>query len=291
MAVVHQVHPAFTVDDASLLETDLTTCHLLVLVGAGSFSYVVFEPVESKFLALKSYQFEPQKAAVAELEMIEQVFDADRLLFTAFKSVLLAFDLSNQTLVPAKFYNSNLKKDYLHLVYPEKMQEAILADTIDDLEVVNVYGLDKDLVGFLRKEFATDKVINANTALLKSYIFDHDYQQRDGVVYVEIHGSKATLTVYAFGRLLGQQEFSFQGGLDIVYYLTNMLRQVNIDEQKARVKIGGTVTNNDPLLEELRSFVPQLEWLQHLQGFRYIAKMQELPPHYFHNLYALALCV
>ena len=291
MAVVHQIHPAFTVDDASLLETDLTTCHLLVLVGSGSFSYVVFEPVESKFLALKSYLFEPQKAAVAELEMIEQVFDADRLLFTAFRSVLLAFDLSNQTLVPAKFYNSNLKKEYLHLVYPEKMQEAILADTIEELDVVNVYGLDKDLVGFLRKEFATDKVINANTALLRSYIYDHDYQQRDGVVYVEIQGAKVTLTVYSFGRLLGQQEFAFQGGLDIVYYLTNMLRQLNIDEQKARVKIGGSVKLEDPLLEELRSFVPQLEWLQHLQGFRYIAKMQELPTHYFHNLYALALCV
>ncbi|PUZ24297.1 Protein of unknown function [Chitinophaga costaii] len=291
MSVVHQIQPAFTVDDSSLLETDLTTCHLLVLVGAGSFSYVVFEPVENKFLAMKSYRFEPQKAAVAELEMIEQVFDADRLLFTAFRSVLLAFDLSNQTLIPAKFYNSNLKKEYLHLLFPEKMQEAVLTDTIDELEVVNVYGLDKDLVGFLRKEFSTDKVINANTALLRSYVYDRDYQQRDGIVYIEIQQPKVTLTAYAFGRLLCQQEFNFQGGLDIVYYLTNMLRQLNLDEQKAQVKLGGAVTEADALVEELRSFVPQVQWQERLPGFLYIGKMQELPAHYFQNLYALALCV
>ncbi len=291
MAVVHQIQPAFTVDDITLLETDLTTCHLLVLVGAGSFSYVVFEPVESKFLALKSYRFEPQKAAVAELEMIEQVFDADRLLFTAFRSVLLAFDHSHQTLVPARFYNPSLKKDYLHLLFPEKMQEAVLADTIDELEVVNVYGLDKDLVGFLRKEFATDKVIHANTALLRSYVFDRDYQQREGIVYIAIQQSKVTLTVYAFGRLLCQQEFNFQVGLDIVYYLTNLLRQLDLDEQQAAVKIGGSIMENDALVEELRSFVPQVQWQERLPGFLYIEKMQELPAHYFQNLYALALCV
>lgn len=291
MAVVHQIQPAFTLDDTSLLETDLTTCHLLVLVSVGAFSYVVFEPVENKFLALKSYRFEPQKAALADLEMIEQVFDADRLLFTAFRSVLLGFDQRCQTLVPAKFYNANLKKDYLHLVFPEKMQEAVLADAISELDVVNVYGVDKDLVGFLRKEFATDKVVNANTALLRSYIYDHDYQQRDGVVYIEVQPGHVTLSAYASGRLLGQQQFAFQTGLDIVYYLTSMLRQVNLDEQKAFVKIGGEIYTDDALVEALRSFLPQLQWMDRLPGFHYISKMQELPAHYFQDLYALALCV
>ena len=79
MSVLHNIQPAFAVYDATLLENDLNTCHLLVMVGQGTFSYVVFDPLTNRFLALKSYNFQPQKLAVADLEMIEQVFDADKL--------------------------------------------------------------------------------------------------------------------------------------------------------------------------------------------------------------------
>ena len=77
MPVAYNIHPAFTVDDETLLETDLTACYLFVLVGSGTFSYVVYDPAVRKFLALKSYHFTPRKMALADLEMIENVFDTD----------------------------------------------------------------------------------------------------------------------------------------------------------------------------------------------------------------------
>ena len=179
MPVAYNIFPAFAVDDETLLETDLTACNLLVLVGNGTFSYVVYNDATKKFLALKSYRYHPSKLAVADLEMIEQVFDTDKLLLTAFKSILLAFKTSDSALVPGPYYMSSLKKEYLHLSVPEKIQEAILADHSPELEAVNVYSIDKDLLGFLRKEFSTDLVIHANTALLHSYTMDFDYKAKD----------------------------------------------------------------------------------------------------------------
>ncbi|MBP1650247.1 MAG: hypothetical protein H6Q26_404, partial [Bacteroidetes bacterium] len=166
MSVTYNIHPAFAADDASLLETDLTTCQLLVLVGKGSFNYVVYNPAARKFLALKSYRFTPQKATIADIEVIEQIFDTDKLLFTNFSDVLLAFDGGNSTLVPEVHFDSAIKKDYLHLIYPEQAQELIMADTVSDQQMVNVYSVDKDLFGFLRKEFSTDKFAHVNTGLL-----------------------------------------------------------------------------------------------------------------------------
>ena len=216
MSVLSHIHPAFTVDDATLLETDLTTCHLLVMVGQGTFSYVVFDPHAKRFLALKSYNFQPQKLAVADLEMIEQVFDADKLLFTAFRSVLIAFDTADSTLVPEKHYNSQLKKDYLHLVYPEKLQEAVLADMLPaPLSLVNVYAVDKDLVGLLRKEFSTDRVVHAHSALLQAHAFDFDFRNTDGVAYITVQRNRFCLTIYAGGKLINQQELHFETGLDL----------------------------------------------------------------------------
>jgi hypothetical protein len=291
MSVTYNIHPAFAADDASLLETDLTTCHLLVLVGKGAFSYVVYDPAGKKFLALKSYHFHPQKTAAADLQMIEQIFDADKLLFTNFSLVQLAFDGVNSTLVPEKHFDPSLKKDYLHVIYPEQAQEVVLADTLSDQQLINIYAVDKDLMGYLRKEFSTDKIINANTGLLKAYRFDNDYLELNGVAYVDIQQHKFTLTILRFGKLLIQQEVNSQTGLDVVYHLVNILRQTGLDEQQVKVKVGGAVTADSQIHEELRRFIPKLEWMPRLPGFWYISKMEEIPGYYFNNLYAMALCV
>lgn len=291
MSVTYNIHPAFAADDASLLETDLTACQLLVLVGRGSFSYVVYNPAGKKFLALKSYMFQPQKTAQADLVMIEQIFDADKLLYTNFSQVQLAFDGGNNTLVPEQHYNASLKKDYLHLIYPEQPQEVVLADVLPDQQIVNIYAVDKDVIGYLRKEFSTDKLVHVNTGLLKSYRFDNDFLELNGVAYVDIQPNKLTLTIFRFGKLLIQQDVASQTGLDVVYHLVNIIRQTGLDEQLVKVKVGGAVTADSQIHEELRRFIPRLEWMKRLSGFWYINKMEELPEYYFNNLYAMALCV
>lgn len=291
MPVAYNIHPAFTVDDETLLETDLTACHLLVLVGSGTFSYVVFDPAAKKFLALKSYHFQPQKLAVADLEMIEEVFDADKLLFTAFKSILLAFDTGGGVLVPQVYYMPSLKKEYLHLSQPEKMQEAILADLMPGQPMVNIFSVDKDLLGFLRKEFSTDLVVHANSALLQAYPLDLDYRAAEGIAFVHVQRHTFTLTIYRNGKLLIQQDGEYQAGLDVVYQLVNTLRQLGLNEREVKVKLGGVVATDSVVYQEMYKFIPSLEWVQRLPGFSYVTPMQEIPGYYFHNLYALALCV
>ncbi|MGX5820542.1 DUF3822 family protein [Chitinophaga lutea] len=291
MPVAYTIQPTYAIDDATLLETDLTTCTLLVLVGSGTFSYAVLSPLQRKFLALKSYSYQPRTLAVADLEMIEQIFDADKLLFTAFKQVLLSFDSPDTTLVPEALFQPQLKKDFLHVTHLEKTQEAVLYDLLPELRMVNVYAVDKDVLGFLRKEFSSDGVVHAYSALLKAYQSDADIRSGEGTVFLELQPMQFALTVYAGGDLLLQQQCAYRSGLDIVYYIVNSLRQLKLSEQHARVKLGGAVTQDSQVYQELYRFLPNLEWMHKPDGFLYIPRMQEVAPHHFHNLYALALCV
>ncbi|SIN98431.1 DUF3822 family protein [Chitinophaga niabensis] len=291
MPVAYTIQPTYAIDDATLLETDLTICTLLVLIGSGTFSYAVLAPNTRKFLALKSYSYQPKTLAVADLEMIEQIFDADKLLFTAFKEVLLAFDSPDSTLVPEPLFAGQLKKDYLHTAHLERMQEAVLTDSLPDLGMVNVYATDKDILGFLRKEFSSDRVVHAHSALLKSYKQDRDIMFSDGVVFIEVQQQQFALTIYAAGKLLLQQQLPYRSGLDIVYYIVNSLRQLELTELQAKIKLGGALTKDSQVYQELNRFLPRLDWVNKPEGFLYIGKMNEVPAHHFHNLYALALCV
>lgn len=289
--MAYTIQPTYAIDDATLLETDLTTCTLLVLIGNGIFSYAVLAPATRKFLALKSYSYQPKTLSVADLEMIEQIFDADKLLFTAFKEVILAFDSPDNTLVPVQLYQPQLKKDFLHVAQPEKIHEAVLTDHLPAQGIVNVYATDKDILGFLRKEFSSDRTVHAHSALLKAYVQDNDIHAAEGIVFIEIHAQQFTLTIYAGGKLLLQQQFGYRSGLDIVYYIVNALRQLGLNEQQAKVKLGGAVMQDSQVYQELNRFLPRLDWVRKPEGFTYISRMQDIPGHHFHNLYALALCV
>jgi hypothetical protein len=134
-------------------------------------------------------------------------------------------------------------------------------------------------------------VIHANSALLQSYPMDLDYNAADGVAFVEVEQHTFMVTVYAGGKLLIQQESDYQTGLDVVYTVVNILRQLDLNEQLVKVKLGGAVVTDAGVYQEMYKFIPHLEWIQRLPGFNYITKMQEIPGYYFHNLYALALCV
>ncbi|RAJ02246.1 uncharacterized protein DUF3822 [Chitinophaga skermanii] len=289
--MAYTIQPAFAIDDDTLLETDLTTCHLLILIGSGTFNYAVFNPLHRKFLAVKSYSYVPKTLAVADLEMIEQIFDADKLLFTAFKEVLLAFDTQDNTLVPSEFFDPQLKKEYLHVVHPEKMHEAVLYDIVEEMGIVHVYAVDKDVLGFLRKEFSSDRVVHTNAALMKSYSKSADIHRFDGVAFIDIQAHQFVLTIFKNGKLLLQQQFFYQSGLDVVYYTINALRQLQLSEQQVKVKLGGALSNDSVIYTELNKFIPQMEWIDRPSGILYLPKMQELPSHHFQNLYALALCV
>jgi len=289
--MVHTIQPAFAIDDSSLLETDLTTCHLLVLVGNGSFTYAVFNPLQRKFLAIKSYHFAPKTLAIEDLEMIEHIFDADKILLTAFKQVLLAFDTTVTSMVPESLFTPSLRKEYLHLVQPETIHEAIMYDHVDALGLVQVYAIDKDVLGFLRKEFSTDKIVHVNTALLNSYIKSVDIHRYDGAAFIDIQANQFVITVFKSGKLLLQQSFSYQSGLDVVYYIINSLRQLKLNEKLVKIKLGGSLSGDSLIYAELNKFVPDIDWLDRPSGILYLSNMLELPAHHFQNLFSLALCV
>ena len=99
------------------------------------------------------------------------------------------------------------------------------------------------------------------------------------------------MTIYTAGNLLMQQQFIYRSGLDIVYYIVNSLRQLELSEQQAKIRLGGALTQDSQVYQELYRFLPRLDWVQKPEGFQYIPRMNDIPAHHFHNLYALALCV
>ncbi|HEY6082630.1 MAG TPA: DUF3822 family protein [Chitinophagaceae bacterium] len=287
MSSTIQLHTVFTVEDPKIIsETDLTTCDLLMLVGHQHFSYALLEGNHMRFIGLKSYSF---PAAGTLLEEVEQVFGQDKLLFTAFRQTRIAFDSPRQTLVPAALYTADSRREHLQLLYGPGEDEVVMSDSIPEADILNVYAVDRNLAGYLKKEFGVEKIYHAQTALLKAVIKEQA-EQDDPFLLLQVQQQKFTAVVFSGGQLQYQQQLPYQTGMDIVYHVLNIAGQLQIDPQQITVLLGGEIMEESQLYQELYRFISKLKWLNRPASFHYIEKFNAYPSQHFYNLFALALC-
>ncbi|MHB1922638.1 MAG: DUF3822 family protein [Chitinophagaceae bacterium] len=281
------IKPVFAIDDPVLPETDLTACTLLLQIGAQHFNYTLFHEEEKKFLTLKSYHYQFNGHWKTDLEMVEHFFNVDKILYTAFRKILVAFNVPKNTLVPQNFFYPSIKREQLQLIYGEIPHETIMADHLPELGLVNIYAAKKDLVGFLRKEFPQLRFFHTDSCLMKTFFKRKDPGR---MIYLIIQLEWMSLIAMENGQVFFQKQFYYQTPADLVYHTLNVTKMLEWDIQESRVLLGGNISMDSAAFEELNRFIPQLDWLGRPQGVKFSEKFLEQPSQYFFNLFSLALC-
>jgi Protein of unknown function (DUF3822) len=288
MEIAAQLKPAFSVDDPIILQTDLTTCTLILLAGANQFNYGILSK-QQKFISLKSYHYQLSHQWKTDLEMIERFLDSDRILYTNFQQIKIGYNNNKSALVPDTFYDSSLKRDYLETLYSLGTEDMVYADELKEYEIHNIYAMDRDVQGYLKKEFRTDKVYHSTTALLKAVNREYAYKKGQNV-FIFIQPGQLYLIVRRNDQLLLANSFYYETGADVIYYILNVIQQLGIAKEATNFLVAGEISAESKVYESLHKYLPRVTWLNRLRRFQYSDKFMAYPGNYFYNLFALALC-
>jgi hypothetical protein len=289
MAAAFIPAPAFTVDDPHrLAKTDLTRCMLMMNISPHQLIYTLFDPEDQCFIALKGYYFDSSGSKHALLEMIEQCLDQDKILFTAFRKTKIAFDSPCFTLVPSPLFDSGHKKDFFSFLYPGQPGQALFYEQIDAVNAVNLYAVDKDVAGYLKKEFRNARCYHTETAFLSGIL---THEPREGVrAYIRVLAGCVVLTVLDGDKLLLMQPYAIHQSTDALYHIINALTQLKLAPDNIPVRISGEIEKEAPLYQELSYALPGISWLKHPAVYRYVNGFEQYADHHFYNLLSLASC-
>jgi hypothetical protein len=283
--------PAFAIDDPQrMAKTDLTRCTLLMNVGAHQLSYAVFDPHDQCFIALKGYYFDTGAEEAPLLEIMEQCFNHDKILFTAFSKIKISFDNPEFTLVPASLFDPALKREYLALLNPEYPHRSLLHDqiNINSLKAVNVYAVSKNTAGYLKKEFSAARYYHTETAFLSSLLKHEDHSGNR--IYVRVLPGRITVVVIASGKLMMMQPYAINHGTDALYHVLNAIRRLHIQHERVQIFLSGEIEDSSPLYKELLYEIPEVSWLRRPDAYHYTQGFSRYPDHHFYHLLSLASC-
>ncbi|TAN15317.1 MAG: DUF3822 family protein [Chitinophagaceae bacterium] len=289
MTASYIAEPAFLAEDPhKLAKTDLTKCTLLMNVGPALLMFAVYEPQNKYLITLKGYFFDIHDQEGSLLETLEQCFDQNRILYTAFQDIKISFDNHEFTLIPDELYDPSLKKEYLTFLHPESAGQSFQTDRIEFLNAVNVYAVDKNTAGYLRKEFGSAKFYHAETAFLSSVMQEADNAATR--LYVRVQQGHITITVIVEGKLKLVQPYPIYHGMDVYYFVLNTVKSLHLNDRHVEVFLSGQINEESSVYKELIYGIPSVSWLKRPKNITYSRDFNKYPDQYFYILASLAQC-
>ena len=282
--------PAFQIEVPELSDEDLSHCRLLVEVNAHSFTYTLLNQRNMGPMVVKYYQLDQGKGKRLT-ETLREILENDPLLKRQVKETLLVYNFPESSLVPEPLFSMDTNKEIIDIVHGNLQKGLVLSEKIPWWELFNVYRISPELHHLLQQQFTAGKYWHYYSLLLKSYkMFDSGAGEGRDSVKTIFYPDKMVVLVIKQGKVHLMQTYNYQDVKDVVYYLLNICRQLDINPEEVRLIVGGLIDRQSALSEELFKYFLQIDFENIDESIKVTDELRELPLHYFSSILKMAVC-
>lgn len=282
--------PAFQIEVPEISDEDMSHCRLLVEVNAHSFTYTLLNQRNMGPMVVKYFQLDQGKDKRLT-ETLREILENDPLLKRQVKETLLVYNFPESSLVPEPLFSMDTNKEIIDIVHGNLQKGLVLSEKIPWWELFNVYRISPELHHLLQQQFTAGKYWHYYSLLLKSYkMFDSGAGEGKDILKVIFYPDKMVVLVIKQGKVHLMQTYNYQDVKDVVYYLLNICRHLDISPEEVRLLVGGLIDRQSALSEELFKYFLQIDFENIDESIKVTDELRELPLHYFSSILKMAVC-
>lgn len=291
MPEIPKLEPVYSIEDPKRVsQTDLTSCHLAIQVGNTHFSYAILDPGTNTFIALRAYYLDTEKGPTGQLESLEAYLHQEPILYTAFREIRVSFDTPRFCLVPKKVFEQEYKREYLSMLFAENYGQVYLENSSSSNPFHLVYAVDKNLIGYLRKEFGTDRIFHTQHVFLDCVVRHPAVQAGNSVMFIRVLSGYFTLTFFKDRKLLVSQSHYMLKESDVAYHALLAWNQLAESSENLELVLSGDMDESSPVFVELGRYFREIGWLERSTVFQYIDAFNQYRPYMFYSITSLLSC-
>lgn len=285
------IRPAFHIEHETPGEDDLLQSLLLMEVNAQGFSYLIMHQVRQEVLDARYYSV-PVSDSHNLSDRLRAVIDADELLNNQFRQSIVLYNFAESMLVPDTAFKLENNRDLMELSFGTVSKGLILSEKVPSHPAHNVYRVAPDVHSLFQHKFTAGKYWHLYSLWLSSLkSFPPELEDDDsGHIQVLFYPDKMLVSVYKRERLQLVQTFLYQVPEDVVYYLLNICRQLNLSPETVALIVSGYAENDSALLTEVKKYFLHCS-MDEVPPIFTTSIFKPLPVHFFSPLLKMALCV
>lgn len=212
---------------------------------------------------------------------------ASELLDKSYRNAHCYYNFEEAVLIPGKRFTAVAAEDYLNLMFGESTRHDVKYDPINaDTHIVNAYRVKRSIHELMGRHFLLYKPHHSYSGIV------HDILTRGELdahfVKVVFYNKHIIAAVVKDRQLQLIQSFSFETKEDVLYHLTNIKEQFELDGAHSHLEISGMFDNGSTLHKQLQSRFGLITFdTMNMDGVFKAATNQ--PLHYFTPFYKLVV--
>ena len=234
---------------------------LSIQFSLDGFSFSISENRSKKIIYFSEYPFD-KKATTPEilLTKIKEIFKKDTHLQYDFSSVFVIHQNDLSTLVPEKYFDENILKDYLGYTVKTLASDFIAFDDVEILQAKNVYIPYVNINNYLFQNFGEFEYTHHLTILLEKLIAQNNSE--DTKMYVYVSKNSFDIVVLKGKNLLLSNTFSFSSKEDFVYYILFTAEQLNLDRNTFQLFFLGIIQRESKTFKLVYKYIRNIDFLE-----------------------------
>jgi hypothetical protein len=259
---------------------------LSVELSAESLTFIILDSIRNKFIMLRSSQTENSRRYTTD--EISDIIIKDDFLTKKYKKVNIIMPSAKFTLIPAPLFDPGRKDDYFSFNHVHPENDLVFNNKLTDPDSFLVFALSKPLYDLVKNVWPG---MNPFHHLKPLFGFLSENRRNSGEHYIHVHVERDFFNLFIFNSSLKFcNSFKYRNISDILYYILNIFKGMNI-KQEETIHLSGQTERYDDLYSTLSLYVRNLKFAEPSGNFTFSYVFNETGLHRFINLISVVNCV
>lgn len=259
---------------------------LSVQISTSGLAFCILDTIRNKYILIRSAEPDDNKMLTADA--IREMITRDDFLVRRFRKVNIVLPTQKFTLVPSPLFDPGKKDDYFTYNHTVTANDIIAANRLTDPDAYTIFAVNRELYEIPMHFWPAAFPFHHTKPLLN--LLSHQSKSVQGH-YVHVHLEKEffNLLVYDKGLLRFSNTFTFRNISDILYYVLNTFKTMDISHSE-HLHFSGLTSRHDDLWSGFSMYLKNLEFVNPSGNFTFSYVFNEVELHRYINLFSVASC-
>ncbi len=274
---------------------------LIIRMAADGLVYCIRDINTNKFLHLEAFDLsDPSKKPYIPGEQLHSdtarvrylLEDNLKWLGNPFSKTIVMLEQGKSTLVPEALYSEEEKEIiYNFNIAGGPFENSELGqDTVRHANAFTIYHVDRPLMQLIAHHFPGASIRHYSGLMIQLLLMKFRNRDNHNTLYVNTGTSHVDMLRIRDKKLDYFNSFLYNTAEDLMYYLVFVVEQLKLNPETVELIMMGEVEKHSPLSDTLHKYIRNISFIERNADFRYSFVFDQLPGHYYYNLFNASLC-
>lgn len=225
-----------------------------IQLSSDGFSFCIYNIATNKYERLKEVSFETKAITPSLLlQEVQKVFADEEILHQSYNELLLIHHTNLHTLVPQKYFDEAYLQSYLKHSVKTFENDFVSFDTLEKLEIENVYIPFVNINNFIFDSFGSFTFLHSSTVFIENVLKMNNITDKE--MFVNVYKNDFQILVLENNTLVLSNHFNYSTKEDFVYYILFVAEQLKMDPNKFALTLYGAIKETSENYQLLYNYV------------------------------------